>query len=219
MKIEIRLEERKDHRVVEELTRDAFWNLYVPGANEHFIVHSLRDSEIAIPELNFVALVDGKVVGHIFYTKAEIVDNKGIRHEVLTFGPLSVAPEFHGKGIGKALIDFSKREAVKLGYRGIVIYGYPSYYNRVGFVSGAKFGIATADGVYAKALLAMELYEGALNGVSGNFFENVSCFQYEEKMLEEFDETFSHKEKGYHPSQDEFMAMVVMLEDPENIKQ
>ena len=38
----IRLEEEKDHIKVENIVRDAFWNVYRPGAYEHYIVHNLR---------------------------------------------------------------------------------------------------------------------------------------------------------------------------------
>lgn len=90
MKLEIRLEEKNDYRKVEEMVREAFWNLYVPGASEHFIPYYLRDSEVTIPELNFVAVKDGEIVGYIFYTKAEVRDKNGKAHEILNFGPLCV---------------------------------------------------------------------------------------------------------------------------------
>ena len=101
MKLKIRLEEKNDYRKVEEITREAFWNLYIPGANEHSIVHYLRNSEVAIPQLNFVATKDGEIVGHIFYTKAEVIDKEGLSHEVLTFCPLSVFQKFQKQGIGR----------------------------------------------------------------------------------------------------------------------
>ena len=39
----IRQEQRKGHRAVEELVRDAFWDIYHPGCYEHLVVHRLRD--------------------------------------------------------------------------------------------------------------------------------------------------------------------------------
>ena len=218
MKLEIRIEKKNDYRKVEEMTREAFWNLYIPGANEHSIVHYLRNSEVTIPQLNFVATKDGEIVGHIFYTKAEVIDKDGKPHEVLTFGPLSVSPKFQKQGTGRALIEFTKRIAADMGYKGIIIYGYPEYYNRVGFKSAASFGIARADGVFAKALLAMELYPGSLKDISGDFHESVSCFQLDENEFLEFESSFPIKEKKYEPSQDLFLEMVDKLEDPENIK-
>ena len=50
----IRLETEKDYRAVEELTREAFWNVYVPGASEHYYVHMMRNHPDFIPELAFV---------------------------------------------------------------------------------------------------------------------------------------------------------------------
>jgi predicted N-acetyltransferase YhbS len=46
MKITIRNENEKDYRAVEELTREAYWNLYVPGCGEHFVLHNLFDATL-----------------------------------------------------------------------------------------------------------------------------------------------------------------------------
>lgn len=218
MKLEIRLEEKKDYRKVEEMVREAFWNLYVPGANEHFILYSLRNSKAAIPELNFIAVKDGEIVGQIFYTKAEIRDKDGKNHEILHFGPLSVAPKYHNLGIGKALIEHSKKAAVEMGYKNIAIYGYPGYYTRVGFQSGAKFGISRADGAFPKALLVMELYPDSLKGISGTLHEILSELPFEGEEFLTYESSFPPKEKKYEPSQDVFADMVNKMEEPENIK-
>lgn len=218
MNLEIRLEEKNDYRKVEEMVREAFWNLYVPGANEHFILYSLRNSEGAVPELNFIALKDGEIVGQIFYTKAEIKNKDGKSHEILHFGPLSVAPKYHNLGIGKALIEHSKKVAAEMGYKGIAIYGYPGYYTRVGFQSGAKFGIARADGAFPKALLVMELYPDSLKGISGNLHEILSALPFEGEKFLTYESSFPPKEKKYEPSQDTFAEMANKMEEPENIK-
>ncbi len=67
MSLIIRREEEKDHRAVEELTREAFWNVYHPGATEHLIVHQLRNKKHVIKDLNLVAEADGQLMGHILY--------------------------------------------------------------------------------------------------------------------------------------------------------
>ena len=218
LKLEIRLEEKKDYRKVEEMIREAFWNLYVPGASEHFIPYYLRNSKITIPELNFVAVKDGEIVGQIFYTKAEVRDKNENSHEILNFGPLCVDPKYHNLGIGRALIEHSKKIAAEMGYKGIAIYGYPSYYTKIGFQSAAKFGIARADGVFVKALLAMECYPGSLKGISGNLHEFLSDIPFGGDEFLEYESTFPLKEKKYEPSQDIFAEMANKLEDPENIK-
>lgn len=208
MNLKIRLEEKNDYKKVEELIRDSFWNFYVPGANEHYLVHSLRHSSIAVPKLNFIAIKDNKIVGQIFYTTAKIVDNKGNSHEVLTFGPLCVDSKYRNLGIGKFLINHTKKIAANIGYKAIVIYGYPEYYHKIGFQNAFNFGIARADGVFAKALLAIELYPNSLNGISGNFYEAISSFEYDEAEFLKFDSLFSLKEKKYEPSQDLFLKMI-----------
>ena len=94
MGIIIKNEGEKDYRIVEELTREAFWNLYVPGCTEHFILHNLRNSVDFIPELDFIAEKEGQIVGHIVYSRGKIQDKKGVEKEVISFGPVSVLPRF-----------------------------------------------------------------------------------------------------------------------------
>ena len=71
MNIIVRNEEPKDHRRTEEVAREAFWNLYFPGAAEHYVVHKMRSHPDFIQELAFVIEVDGTVEGAIFYTHSK----------------------------------------------------------------------------------------------------------------------------------------------------
>ena len=100
----IRLETEKDYRAVEELTREAFWNVYKPGADEHYFVHMMRNHHDFIPELAFVLEKDGEIIGNIMYTKAWLEDENGNRKEILSFGPLCVAPKYQRQKLGKMLI-------------------------------------------------------------------------------------------------------------------
>lgn len=196
----IRNEQEKDHRAVEEATREAFWNLYIPGCNEHYLVHCMRSIPDFIPELAFVAELDGKVVGSIFFTKSCIVDEKGMRHDTLTFGPVSVLPELHGQGIGTALIGHAKEAAIKMGHKAILIYGYPGYYKRHGFRHAKEFAISNPDGKYPLAHQVLELYEGALTDISGRAYESED-FKVDEAAAEEYDALFPPKEKKVTPAQ------------------
>ena len=114
--ITIRLETEKDYRAVEELTRNAFWNVYKPGADEHYYVHSMRNHSDFIPELAFVLEKEGTIVGNIMYSKAWLEDETGKRKEIVSFGPLCVAPEYQRKKLGKILIEHSFDVARKMGY-------------------------------------------------------------------------------------------------------
>ncbi len=206
MTLEIRLERESERGAVEELTRDAFWDLYFPGASEHYVLHVLRQSRAFVPELNCVAVLDGRVVGHIVYTRAMVRDASGTAHEVVTFGPLSVSPASQGRGIGGALVLHTQKLAVGTGFRATVIYGHPEYYGRFGFVCGKQYGICAGDGRFLKALLVREHYAGALRGVSGTFHEDAG-FNVEPADVEAFDARFPFREKTVTKTQKEFALL------------
>lgn len=131
--LDIRNERKEDYSIVEEITRKAFYNVYVPGCMEHYLVHVMRDHEDFIPELDFVLERDGQVIGNIMYTKAKLTDEDGTEKEILTFGPVSVLPEYQRNGYGKLLINHSCQKAAELGYDVIVILGSPANYVSCGF--------------------------------------------------------------------------------------
>lgn len=206
----LRTETPSDFGIVDNLTREAFWNRFVPGCVEHYLIHLMRNSESFIRELDFVAELDGKIVGNIVYTRAQIVRDNGDSKEVISFGPVSVLPEFQGKGIGSRLIEHTRDLAKRMGYRGILIYGDPEYYRRFGFVQAEEYGIGTADNMYAVPLQALELFTGGLSNCSGRFFED-SIFEVDEKAAEEFDKNFPHKEKlSGLPTQERFLQLISM---------
>ena len=115
MKIILRLEEEKDYKIVENLTREAFWNNHVPGCDEHLLIHNLRRAKDFIKELDFVAIFNETIIGNIVYVKTKIINND-IEHTVLTFGPLSVLPEYQNKGVGSKLIDNTIKLSKEMGY-------------------------------------------------------------------------------------------------------
>ena len=127
MNINIRNEAPADYRIVEELTREAFWgSMDHPTCDgEHLLVHKLRKLPDFVQELDFVAEVDGKIVGHIIYSLAKIITPNNRKIEVLNFGPLSVHPNYKRMGVGSALMHYSIAEAARLGYRAIIFYGHP----------------------------------------------------------------------------------------------
>ena len=208
--IKLRNETALDYRGVEELTREAFWNHHVPGCNEHYLLHIMRNCDAFIRKLDFVAEVDGKVVANIVYAKSKILGDSGEHYDVITFGPLSVLPEYQGKGIGGMLIKHTKEIAEELEYRAILIYGDPGYYSKFGFVEAENYDIRTSNNMYSGPLQGLELYPGALSDCSGCFFEDL-VFEIDEKAAEEFDSTFSKKDKQSGlPSQERFIQLVNM---------
>ncbi len=134
-RINVRNEKPEDYIKVEEMTRKAFWNLYVPGSNEHYLVHVMRQHKDFVPELDFVLELEGEIIGNVMYTKAKLVDESGEEKEILTFGPLSILPEYQRMGYGKMLLEYSFERAIALGYDVIVIFGNPYNYLSRGFMS------------------------------------------------------------------------------------
>ena len=206
MEITLRLEEEKDYRVVEELTREAFWNVYFPGCNEHLLIHNLRDAKEFIKTLDFVAFHNDKIVGNIVYAEAKI-KNSDKEHAVLTFGPLSVLPEYQNRGIGGKLINHTVKIAQEMGQKAIIIYGDPEYYKRFGFKASKEYRITNKDKKYPAALLVLELYPHALKGIEGIFNEG-KAYEINEAELKEFDTGFSAKEKTVTKKQERFLELV-----------
>lgn len=194
MELTLRPETMADRRAVEELTRAAFWNHYAPGCVEHYLAHILRDIAAFVHELDFVAVHDGQIVGNIMYTRAAVHGDSGEVRPVLCFGPLSVLPEFQGRGVGTRLIQHTKALARDLGHTAILIYGDPAFYKRVGFIPAEDFSIGTAQNTYAAALLACELVPGALAHCPGRFVED-EAFNFAPDRAAEFDRTFPQRER------------------------
>ena len=195
MNIEIRNETEKDFHEVEELTREAFWNLYFPGCVEHYLVHQMRNHPDFIKELDFVAEYNGKIVGNIMYTKAWLMNENGQEIEIISFGPLSVLPEYQRKGIGSLLVSHTKNAAHKKGIKGIVIFGDPHNYCKHGFKNGKDLNISDMNGEYPYGLLALELEKQAFEGHQWKF-KYCYVFYVGEEDAEKFDKNFCTKEKG-----------------------
>lgn len=201
----IRRENENDFREVENLAREAFWNLSVPGCFEHYFIHIMRDHPDFIPELDFVAVADGKIVGAVMYCKAKLVDEQGCVKDIVTMGPLCVLPEYQRRGIGKALLEHTFAVARDMGYDTVVNFGNPDNYVARGYKSCKKFNVCFEGDVFPAALLVKELTDGALDGRKWFYHpSDVDAPCDDEKAVAEFDALFPPKVKGWQPSQEEF---------------
>lgn len=200
MDVEIRLEREEDFRETEVLTRESFWDVYMPGCVEHLLVHKLRTDSSFVKELDFVAIHSGRVVGNIMFSRAKIIDEQNNEHEVLTLAPVSVLPEFQRKGIGSKLILYGIAQAKKMNFKAIILFGAPEYYQRFGFVNAEKYNIKTSDGQNFDAFMVLELYKDSLKGVEGRYFEP-PVFQIDKQEVDEFEKKFPYKEKHITPTQ------------------
>ncbi|MBI4857764.1 MAG: N-acetyltransferase [Acetobacterium woodii] len=201
--IKIRNEEEADYQRVEEITRKSFWNLYIPGCNEHYLVHVMRAHEDFLSELDLVIEVDNQIIGNIMYTKAKLIDESGAEKDILTFGPICILPEYQREGYGKILLEYSFEQAVALGYDVIVIFGNPNNYVSRGFKSCKKYNICLENDIYPSAMMVKELKPAVLDGRKWVYRQS-PVFEIDEQEAERFDAVLERLEKKYQPSQEEF---------------
>lgn len=197
----IRLEQPADYREVENLTREAFWNVYTPGCVEHFVLHQYRNNPNFIPELDFVMEVDGKIIGHIMYSKAQIIldaPQKG-EIEIATFGPISIHPDYKRKGFGLKLLNYSLEKAREMGIGAICMEGNIDFYKHAGFQIASSLKIhyhAETKDAEVPYFLAQELIPGFLNNIEGTYHTPKGYYVAFEnpKAFEEFEAIFPPKE-------------------------
>lgn len=201
--IKIRNEEERDYERVEEITRKAFWNLYIPGCIEHYLVHIMRSHKDFLPELDLVIEVDNQIIGNIMYTKTKLIDESGEEKDILTFGPVSILPEYQRKGYGKKLMEYSFEQAVALGYDVIVIFGNPNNYVSRGFKSCKKYNVCLENETHPAAMMVKELKPGILDGRRWVYHQS-PVFEVDEQEAQRFDDGLESLEKKYQPSQEEF---------------
>ena len=204
--LNIRPESAADYQLVEDITRRAFYNLYMPGCFEHYLVHIMRRHEDFIPELDLVLELDGQVIGNIMYTRAKLVDEAGREKNILTFGPVSIMPKYQRRGYGRQLIEASFERAVSLGYDVIVIFGSPANYVSRGFQSCKRHHICSGDGKFPAAMMVKELVPHALDGRKW-FYQDSPVMAVSEEEALRYDDTLEEMKKEYRPSQEEFYIM------------
>ncbi|OON85643.1 GNAT family N-acetyltransferase [Oribacterium sp. C9] len=199
----IRPEEKKDYRAVENLIREAFWNVYRPGCSEHYVMHVLRDDPMFVPELDFVMEQDGKLIGQNAFVKAYILADDGRKIDVLAMGPIGITPELKRKGYGKAILDYTLEKAAAAGFGAVLFEGNIDFYSHSGFTYASEFGIRYHDlpeDADSSFFLCKELIPGYLDGVTG-VYQTPQGYYVKDEEVEEFDRQFPPKEKLKLPGQ------------------
>jgi predicted N-acetyltransferase YhbS len=207
MDILIRPETENDYFENEHVTREAFWNLYVPGCNEHFLVYLLRNHADYLPEFSFVAEYENKIIGNIFYARSHVINELDEKLDTLTFGPVSVLPEYQRKGVGSDLIGHTVEIAKQKNFPAIIIYGSPSNYCKHGFKNCKDYQISTVDGRYPYSMLVLELQKDVFQNHSWKYYDS-PVYDIQDAEVEEYDKRFSPKAKGYRYTQEEFAIAI-----------
>ena len=207
---------------MENLTREAFWNVYRPGCTEHYVLNQYRNNPDFIPELDFVMEEDGKIIGHVMFSKAEIVLDENCPIERLrvgdgtsgmgkilpawTFGPISIHPDYKRKGYGLKLLNYAIGKARELGIGVLCMEGNIDFYRHAGFDLASKLNIhyhdMPKDGE-VPFFLAQELKPGYLKGIEGTYCPPKGYFVADEnpEAFEAYDKTFPKKTKEYNEGQ------------------
>ena len=199
----IRLERKDEHREVENLVRESFWNVYRPGCLEHYVLNQLRHDPAFVPELDFVMELNGDLIGQNMFMKAVIKADDGRDVPILTMGPICIANERKRKGYGKILLDYSLEQAAALGYGAVCFEGNIDFYGKSGFTYAGEYGIryhGLPEGADASFFLCKELIPGYLNNITGEYSTPQGYF-VDEAEAEAFDKQFPYKEKLKLPGQ------------------
>ena len=201
--ITIRLEQKNEYREVENLVREAFWNVYRPGCSEHFVIHVLRDDPAFVKELDFVMEQDGKLIGQNMFMRTVIDADDGRVIPVLTMGPICIRPELKRRGYGKKLLDYSLEKAAAMGFGAVLFEGNIGFYGHSGFSYARDFGIRYHDlpeGADDSFFLCKELVPACLEGVTG-IYQTPLGYYVDDADVEEFDKKFPPKKKLRLPGQ------------------
>ena len=196
----IRLEQPKDYREVENLTREAFWNVYRPGCTEHYVLHLFRTNLDFIPELDLVMEEDDKIIGHVMFSKAEIILDDGSHFPSWTFGPISIHPAYKRKGYGLKLLQYALEKAKEMGIGLLQMEGNIEFYRHAGFDLASKMKIhyhAEQRESEVPYFLAQELIPGYWGDREGTYAPPKGYFVAEEhpEAFEAYEASFPKKEK------------------------
>jgi predicted N-acetyltransferase YhbS len=142
--------------------REALLDLCFGSNRELRTCQRLREGRTPAEGLALSAIAGGRMVGTL---RLWHVSAGGV--PALVLGPLAVDPSCRGLGIGGALINHALATAAARGHGAVILLGDAPYYARFGF-SALRTGELSLPGPFERdRLLALELHEGALDGVRG----------------------------------------------------
>lgn len=152
----VREERAGDAGGIDQVTTDAFHNHPHSQQSEGAIIAALR--ETGALELSLVAEREGQIVGHVAFSRVAISDGTP---DWWGLGPLSVAPGWQRRGIGRALVARGLEELCTRGASGCVVLGDAGYYALLGF---APYTQLTLPGVPPEHFLAYPFREPVPRG-------------------------------------------------------
>jgi predicted N-acetyltransferase YhbS len=122
----------------------------------------LREGRLPAEGLALTAERDGVVVATVRLWHVEAGGKAA-----LLLGPLAVAPELQGEGLGRAMMREVIWRAACRGHGAVLLVGDAAYYERFGFSGDLTRDLAMPGPVERERFLGLELRDGALAGASG----------------------------------------------------
>ena len=176
--VAIRPEEHKDYKSIVSLILRSFreGTDYSDGTDIIALVEEIRDSRYYIPELSFVAELDGEIVGHFLFSHFPLSATEkgghgdGTDSGIVMLAPVSVHADHFRQGIGSTMLKMGIEKVKKAGYKGITVEGNFRFYNKVGFRTSSEFGIFPTSGypmTEPRCMMCQETYPGSLDGIRG----------------------------------------------------
>lgn len=162
-KVKTRQASPNDYDAIHDLVAAAFKTGKMPYDHEENYVRDLRKRKTFLPDLELVAELEEKIIGHIMFSKHPIGE-----HQSLLLSPLCVKLEFRNLSIGEKLVYAGFERASEIGYTSAFLVGYPDYYGKFGFKEIGAFGIVNDSGISDTFVLGCEIREGGLSEVRGS---------------------------------------------------
>ena len=174
--ITIRPETPKDYKDIVSLVIRSFseGTPYSDGTDIIALIEEIRISEYYIPELSFVAELDGKIVGHFLFSRFPLSETKDGGHinadDIAMLAPVSVHADHFHQHVGKTMLTLGIQKVKEFGFKGITVEGDYHFYNQVGFRTSSEFGIYPTSGFplqEPRCMMCQETSERSLKDIGG----------------------------------------------------
>ena len=174
--ITIRPETQGDYKEIVSLVLRSFQEgtNYSDGSDIIALIEEIRVSRYYIPDLSFVAELDGKIVGHFLFSKFPLSPSPAGGHgedsDIVMLAPVSVHADYFHRHVGMTMLKLGIQKVKAAGFKGINVEGDFHFYNQVGFRTSSEFGIYPTSGIPMKeprCMMCQETYPGSLKGIGG----------------------------------------------------
>ncbi|MBQ6997125.1 MAG: N-acetyltransferase [Oscillospiraceae bacterium] len=174
--ITIRPETTKDYKDIVSLVLRSFQEGtgYSDGTDIVALIEEIRVSENYIPELSFVAELDGKIVGHFLFSHFPLSKTAEGEHieskDIVMLAPVSVHADYFHQHIGITMLTLGIQKVREAGFKGITVEGNFRFYNRVGFKTSSEYNIYPTSGypiTEPRCMMCQETFKGSLKGIEG----------------------------------------------------